>query len=301
MTQTITNILHEFEQFRMPATQIDQYESGGKLKIAKQICGYVKSNQPIEFVMLGYPMKSPNARDKVLGVLPDLGEQLSMQNFAKFNHQVKQHYAPGINLTIISDGYVFSDVVHVSDKVVAAYEEATVEMSKVAPVQWYNLTDFYNRKATLSSMRDKLIQHFGIDDDELQQRILFDADVNALYRGMIRFMELDLAIHHYDSGNQLHKLAKRTAREMMLRNEAYSGLIAQEFSDYIRLSMHPSTNIKKFSFQLIPGANAKHSPWHAAVVHDNGQYITMHKRDAEAAGYRLVYKEGRPFNYITTK
>lgn len=301
MTQTITNIVQEFEKFRMPATNIDQYESGGKMKLANQICGYVKSNEPIQFVMLGYPMKSPNARDKVLGVLPDFGEQISMHTFASFNHQVKQHYAPGINITLISDGYVFSDVVHVSDKVVAAYEEATIDMTRVAPVQWYNLTDFYNKKSSLQNMRDKLMQQFGITEGDLEQRILFDPDVNALYRGMIRFMEMDLAIHHYDSTNQLHKVAKRTAREMMLRNEAYSGLIAQEFSDYVRLSMHTSTNVKKFSFQLIPGTNARHSPWHAAVVHDNGQYITMHKRDAEAAGHQLVYKDGRPYNYVTTK
>jgi pyoverdine/dityrosine biosynthesis protein Dit1 len=297
--ECVKNILNEFEKFRMPATQIDQYETGGKMALAKQICGYVKNNKPIEFVILGYPMKSPNARDKVLGVLPDFGEQVSMQNFSAFNASIKQHYQPGINLTIISDGYVFGDVVSVSDKVVAAYEEATVEMTKIAPVQWYNLTDFYSKKSTLKSLRDKLTQQFGITDAELEHRILFDADVNALYKGMIRFMELDLAIHTYDSGNQLHKAAKRTAREMMLRNEAYSALIATEFADYIRLSMHPSTNTKKFSYQLIPGQNAHHSPWHGVVVKNGNEFFTMHKRDAEAAGYRLEYYEGRPFNYIT--
>lgn len=297
--EIISNILNEFESFRMPATNIDQYQTGGKVKLANQICQYVKSNTPIEFVILGYPMKSPNARDKVLGVLPDFGEQASMENFAAFNQSVKQHYAPGINLTIISDGYVFSDVVNVSDKVVAAYEEATIDMARVAPVQWYNVTDFYSKKSTLSSLRGKLMQQFGISEQELEQRILFDADVNVLYRSMIRFMELDLAIHTYDSSNQLHKMAKRTAREMMMRNEAYSSLIAAEFPDYVRLSMHASTNMKKFSFQLIPGANARHSPWHAAVVDDDGRYATMHKRDAEAAGYQLIYKDGRPFNYVT--
>jgi len=299
MNQHVTKIVETFEQFRMPATAIDQYQTGGKVKFANQVCQYVKTGKPIEFVMLGYPMKSPNARDKVLGVLPDLGEEASMHNFARFNTAVKQHYAPGINLTIISDGYVFSDVVGVSDRIVAAYQEAAIHMARVAPVQWYDLTDFYNKKSTLAGMRDKLNAQFGITDQELEQRVLFDPDVNALYRGMIRFMELDLAIHPYDSANQLHKAAKRTARAMMLRNEAYSQLIATEFSDYIRLSMHPGTNTKKFSFQLIPGANAHHSPWHGTVVNTGTEYVTMHKRDAEAAGYQLVYKEGQPYNYVT--
>lgn len=300
MNQPVTKIVEAFEQFRMPSTAIDQYATGGKIKLATQICSYVKTGKPIEFVMLGYPMKSPNARDKVLGVLPDFGEQVSMDNFAAFNSKIKETYEPGINLTIVSDGYVFSDVVGVSDRIVAAYEEATVDMARIAPVQWYNLTDFYNKKIGMGAMRQKLNSQFGITEQELEQRILFDPDVNALYRGMIRFMEQDLAIHFYDSANKLHKAAKLTARAMMLRNEAYSALIASEFSDYIRLSMHQGTNTKKFSFQLIPGASALHSPWHSSVVVDaNSQYVTMHKKDAEAAGYRLVYKDGQPFNYVT--
>jgi L-tyrosine isonitrile synthase len=299
MNLPVTKIVETFEQFRMPASAIDQYESGGKVKLASHVCQYVKTGKPIEFAILGYPMKSPNARDKVLGVLPDFGEEASMHNFARFNAAIKQHYAPGMNLTIISDGYAFSDVIGVSDRVVAAYEEATIDMARIAPVQWYNLTDFYSKKSTLATMREKLNQQFGITDQELEQRVLFDPDVNALYRGMIRFMELDLAIHAYDSSNQLHKAAKRTARAMMLRNEAYSHLIATEFPDYIRLSMHAGTNTKKFSFQLIPGAQAQHSPWHSTVVNTGAEYITMHKKDAEAAGYHLAYKDGRAYNYIT--
>lgn len=294
----VQKIVEAYESFRIPATNIDQFNAGGKTKLASQICSYVRANKPIEFVMLGYPMKSPNARDKVLGVLPDLGEEASMKNFATFNAAIKQWHAPGVNITIISDGYVFSDVMQVSDKVVAAYEEATVDMARQAPVQWYNLTDFYSRHQSVSTMREKLIKQFGITEADLEQRVLFDADVNNLYRGMIRFMEQDLAIHSYDSNNQLHKAAKRTAREMMLRNEAYSQLIGEEFSDYIRLSMHTTTNVKKFGFQLIPGANAHHSPWHSSVVDTGTELITMHKKEAQAAGYEIVYKEGRAYNFV---
>ncbi len=298
--QQITNIIKTYESFRIPASAIDKFEEEGRSALMEKISYYTNASKPIEFVMLGYPMKSQNARDKVLGVLPDYGEQASMDNFAAFNLAVQKEYAPGIKLTIISDGYVFNDVLQASDKVVAAYEEQTVDMARVAPVQWYNLTDFYNRRQTVSSMRDKLLSQFGVTNDQLEQRVLFDPDVNALYRGMIKFMEQDLSIHKYDSNNQLHKAAKRTAREMMLRNEAYSQLVASEFGDYIRLSMHTTTNVKKFGFQLVPGANSHHSPWHSVVVKNGGELSTMHKKDAEAAGYQLVYKEGRPY-YFETK
>lgn len=85
---------------------------------------------------------------------------------------------------------------------------------------------------------------------------------------------------------------------MMLRNEAYSKLIATEFSDSIRLSMHPSVNNgTKFSFQLIPSPKAWTSPWHCALLLDRGEMVTIHKKDAEAHGFTLVSKDGRPHHY----
>jgi pyoverdine/dityrosine biosynthesis protein Dit1 len=128
---------------------------------------------------------------------------------------------------------------------------------------------------------------------------LMDADVNSLYRGMIKFMTEDLAMKNFASNTQLQKQAKITAKEMMFRNEAYSSLIRNEFPDNIRLSMHPSVNNgTKFSFQLIPSKNAWTSPWHCALLVNNGEYETIHRKDAIAAGYELVSKDGRPSHFV---
>lgn len=292
-------ILAVFEQFRMTPLSIDQYDLVGKQILDDKISYFVERNLPVEFSMMGVPFKSINNRDKVLGTLPDLGEQLMMQNFQRFNKLIQAVHPPGIKLHLVSDGFAFNNLMDVADTTVEAYEEIVKDMASIAPVQVYDMRDFYDRNTPLDILRDKLYSQFGITEAELERRIQFDADVNGLYKGMIQFMGGDLSIRHFDSGNQLQKAAKAMARKMMFANEAYSRLVQSELGDKIRLSMHPSINNGvKYSFQLIHSDRANKSPWHCAILLQNGQYITLHRKDAEAAGYELVYKDGRPWFFV---
>jgi len=169
-------------------------------------------------------------------------------------------------------------------------------LHKDGPISWFNVKDAYT--GDLNSIRGKLVDQFGISWEALQQRILLDPDVNFLYRGMIRFMEEELAIKSFPSKNQLHVAAKRLTREMMLINEAYSKLVSTEFSNNIRLSMHPSVNNgAKYSFQLIPGKNVHHSAWHCALFVDGDEYETIHRKDAELRGYQLIFQNKQPYYY----
>ncbi len=128
---------------------------------------------------------------------------------------------------------------------------------------------------------------------------MLDPNVNQLYRGMIRFMNEEIAMQPFPNNTQRQKRAKIMAREAMFRNEAYSALIQHTFTDHIRLSIHNSTNDgTKYSFQMIPG-KSMHSPWHSAlVVHNDGQFETMHRIDAINAGYELVSVNNQPFYFI---
>lgn len=290
-------VLSVFQQFRMAPTPIDQYEQVGKAILADKIDAFVIAGQPISFVMLGYPMKSVNDRDKVIGKLPDLAEEVSMKNFTDFNDRVKAAYAPGVKMNIVSDGFVFNDLLEAPDGTVEQYQEVVKDMGKDAPMGWFNLNDFYS--GPLSTAREKLMGDHGITDQELERRILMDADVNYLYRGMMMFMNEELAIKNFPSGNQLKKASKALTRNMMLRNEAYSNLVKSEFASHIRLSMHPSINNgAKYSFQLIPGHHAFRSPWHCALyVNEAGEFITIHKKEAIEQGLHLVDRNGRPYFY----
>jgi pyoverdine/dityrosine biosynthesis protein Dit1 len=297
LTQQIVSI---FEQHRMPPTPIDEFDRVGRPILVSRIDDFVNNNKTIEFVMLGYPMKSINTRDKVIGVLPDMAEEVSLMNFASFNEAVMQVYPKGIKITIVNDGLVFNDLLGTNDSIVYGYAEGVNDMSMQvkAPMQFLSLDDFY-KDPTVAGSRNHLMENFGISSAELEKRILLDPDVNYLYRGMINFMEEELAMNTYPSNNQLHKAAKSLAKNMMLRNEAYSNLVKDEFSNMIRLSMHPSVNNgNKYSFQMIPSARAWTSPWHCALaIASDGVLETVHRKDAEAAGYHLMTKYNRPYYY----
>lgn len=292
------DILNIFEQFMMPRTAIDQYDTVGRAILADKISPFVAANNPIEFSMLGFPFKSINDRDKVLGKVPDLGELLSFENFKLFGEQMKTVYQPGVKIHIVSDGLAFNQLMNVSEYTVDEYGDICKDYSSAAPIVWHNLRSFYgNKRADFA--REKMFEQFGITEAELERRILTDPDVNFLYKAMIRFMEGDLAILHYDARNQLHKAAKKMAREMMLANEAFSAMVRANLSDKIRISMHQSVNNgNKFSFSLICGAGIRHSAWHSAIlVKKDGSLETKHRKDAELAGNVLVYEDGRPYYF----
>lgn len=293
---TINHILRIFERFRMKPNSLDQYEIIGKDILANKMISFIRSSQPLRFIMLGFPFKSINTRDKVLGEKPDMGEQLTIENFKRFNKQVKEIYSPGAEIIVASDGYLFNDLLGVADKTVDTYGQIMKEFSSDSPVKLMNLSDFYG--ADLNVSREKITEQFGISWEELEKRILMDVDTNFLYKGMIRFMEEELSIKQFPSGNQLHKAAKSLARNMMLRNEAYSNLIKHDFKDSIRLSMHESINNgQKYSWQLIDSQKAHHSAWHSVIVKKGTEIETMHKKDAQAQGFELIYQNKQPFYF----
>lgn len=292
---TVTQLTTLFQHFMMPRTEIDQFDVVGKPILEQKMMGFIGRNLPIEFVMLGFPFKSTNTRDKVLGVLPDMGEQLTIENFKRFNNSISEVYSPGVKINVVSDGLIFNDLLGVEEMVVEEYKERSLDMAKDLPFNILDLKDFYS--TNLDTARAKVMGEFGFSEERLASEILINPDTNWLYKGMIRFMEQELATKTFPSSNQQHKAAKKLAKDMMLRNEAYSALVRKEFKDEIRISMHPSVNNgSKFSFDLIPGGH--HSAWHCSIVMDDDKNVqTMHRKDAEALGYHLVYKNNQPYYF----
>lgn len=296
--QTVNQILDVFEGFRMAPKPNDQYESVGKEKLANKLTTFVDTGKPIDFVMLGFPFKSTNTRDKVLGALPDKAEEVTLKNFTAFDNAIKTIYPAGVRLHMATDGFVFNELLGVPESTVMQYKEICADLGKYSPVVWYDLNDFYSG-SSISDKLGRLTNQFGITAVKLQEEIMTNPDVNYLYRGMFRFMMEELAPRGYATKNQLEKAAKALTREMMLRNEAYSNLVRKEFSQMVRLSMHPSVNNGyKYSFQLIPSPKAHHSAWHCALaINDAGEIETIHRIDAETRGYELVNVNGQPYYY----
>lgn len=279
-----SQIVGLFEGFKMQSySEADQWTAKGKNVMTSKIESAVSNNKPVEFVMLGYPFKSVNTLTKVLGTVPDRNEKESIDRIIQFTKLIENVYEPGAKFNIASDGYAFNDLLEVDDMTVEEYKELCLALRTSEAFNILDMKDFY---PSLSIGREKVMNQFGITDEQLEEKILFDVNTNWLYRGMIRFMEEELMMKEFPSRNQKHIAAKKLTKQMMLRNEAWSNLVNHEFSNSIRLSMHQTINDgKKFSFDLIEGA--KHSPWHSVLVDDGGVITTMHKRDAIDQGFIL--------------
>lgn len=68
----------------------------------------VKRQEPIRMILPAFPFKSPNARDKVLGTMPDFGEELALFHLNGLCENIAQVYTPGADVYISSDGLVYN-------------------------------------------------------------------------------------------------------------------------------------------------------------------------------------------------
>lgn len=106
----------------------------------------VEQGKPIPFALPAFQFKSPNAADKVLGVLPDKAEEVSLLHLQGLCNNVRNVYDRGAELTIVSDGIVYNgalsteredadaltviaDLLGVTDATVWAYGERLREIA----------------------------------------------------------------------------------------------------------------------------------------------------------------------------
>lgn len=73
-----------------------------------QALNAIKENKPVPLALPAFPFKSPNATDKVLGVLPDKAEEVSLAVLQSLCSKIGQVYKHGARLVIISDGIVYN-------------------------------------------------------------------------------------------------------------------------------------------------------------------------------------------------
>lgn len=296
---TVANVSEVFEKYVVRAPDsIDQYNAKGKAVLEQKITKALLEEKPISFVMPGFPAKSPNIETKVLGYLPDGAEHVAFQQFSKFVNEMENTYAPGIELNIVSDGYVFNDILNLPDSNVKAYEEMCKEMVQELPINIHTIFDFYKEMSKQNIIEDILLK-FGETEEVLADRIKNDQDTTLLYNGLSIFMQQDLVWEPEISKSQIKKSAKKLAKEMMRRSEAYTGLINAEFSNSIRISCHPSINDgRKFSWRFVDGINVSASPWHNTLcVYKDGSMTYKKKHLAEEEGLEIVMKGNRPYYF----
>ncbi|RGP63796.1 pyoverdine biosynthesis [Fusarium sporotrichioides] len=83
----------------------------------------IKMEAPVKLVLPAFPLKSPNRHNKVLGALPDLSEEIALENLQGLWNDIRAVYKHGAHCYITSDGLVYSDLLGVEDIDVWTYGE----------------------------------------------------------------------------------------------------------------------------------------------------------------------------------
>ncbi|KAK1246264.1 hypothetical protein MKX08_000066 [Trichoderma sp. CBMAI-0020] len=288
----------------------------GALKYLAVIYSYVKAGSSIPMALPGFPFKSPNSQEKVLGKLPDRAEELSLTHLNGLCLSIKDIYPPGANLTIISDGLVYNDLLGVSDKDVWNYGQTLraiatakghthISFSRLQDLVTITLPEELEEMtyvANASNFRRALLNTFGRPDwnwEAASQR----EDVNLTYKGYIKALGIDLQ-HVYeikdDAGRtKFQQGIEYTAQQMLARGDAFANAIGQKYKDYVRLSIHSSTGAAKISINLLPTESSYTTPWHCAVAYKLDGTTTTGKRidfDNDDS-YELIYENDRPSYY----
>ena len=136
---------------------------------------------------------------------------------------------------------------------------------------------------------------------DITARIHSNEQDRTLYTGMKRFMSEDLNRAEGESGKQFKRRSGEMAKKVTLRSRAYSAMIADKMPDAFRLSIHPYGDwTEKVPVRLVPSSDRWATPWHNAAVYDdrNGTISLMHRDDAEARGYGLEYRNGKPWLFL---
>src|SRR5262249_50290654 len=81
---------------------------------------FLRAQRPLHLILPAFPAKS-RSRRKTIGPLPDMAEEIALQYLQVACDELAELHAPGVRLTICSDGHVFSDLVGVTDDDVMQY------------------------------------------------------------------------------------------------------------------------------------------------------------------------------------
>ena len=267
----------------------------------------VESGRKIEMVLPAFPGKSPS-RKKTLSHLPDLAEHHAIDELHRLCKEIQEIYAPGALIHICSDGYVFSDLVHVPDADVKAYTDAIqdyAEQHYPGTFAHFDLQDAYPQLDCLDAMREEMMIEHGQSLILLQQRFKDDPHMMLMYCGIHRFLSEDysgLKVFAGMSLNAVKKVAKPASQRVIQRSEAWGALLQARYPHCLRLSIHPQLAVStKIGIRLVPTSDLWRTPWHSVAITRRG-VVTLEKRsNVDERYHRLVFRKGRPCHYASAQ
>lgn len=265
LEQQILNICEQKLLSIRPQCEGDLYYSMGQAILSKKIQTIIHENQPIEFLLPGFPCKSPNL-NKVSGRLPDAAEIYALEYLNNICQEISDLYEPGCHLMIWSDGRLFNDLINVPLKHIQDYQSTLKHHSQtMRHIQWDNLDQHLSMPNA-----EHLVEIYGTVGFDVDQWLSKSHRNRKQFECMKEFMENDVIQPiEIEEMNIL-------VRTMIRRNDALTNLLKYIYPQHIRLSVHQHSNHgDKYAIQLFSNAvdlSHQHltlrTPWHNVLLID---------------------------------
>ena len=303
LSEEILSMLFSYRRSLADAHEYRHYCEQCNHPHLEKIESFIASGKPIHMVLPGFPTKSPNM-DKVLGVLPDKGEKISLHFLNSLCDSIKQIYPPGAQITICSDGHVFADLIEVSDANVFAYNQKLSEIIKqknLINLNLFSLSNVYSEN-NFDKQRIKLIENFAQTYDEIRLLIKSTSRELALFNGIKKFLVADFSyLEPTMSKTALRKKVHALTYSVIQRSHAWSSVMEEKFPDSVRLSIHPQPcHFHKLGIYLMDTKNNWLTPWHGVAVFKDGKFELMKKYQVPMDSSELIIEDGYPSYYIVS-
>ncbi|MCJ1419552.1 hypothetical protein MMC32_005907 [Xylographa parallela] len=283
-------------------------------KFLSVIDQFITAGKRVDMCLPAFPFKSANKVYKVFGILPDKAEELALERLNTMCVRIAEVYAPGAELTIISDGLVYNDLLGIPDRDTWAYGEALramavekgfthINFSRLKDLVKFPLPETFGEityVANATNFRRFLLNKYGKDDLDIDHEIATKPDTLMTYRGYRRFLESDLQYIFPTGKNRTSSRYKRDvkylAKEMLIRGYAFAGAVKNAFPNHLRLSIHQSTGEHKVSMSLLHTKTGFTTPWHCSVaLMADGEWLSAPMGDFKKdPTLEIVYEDGRP-------
>jgi pyoverdine/dityrosine biosynthesis protein Dit1/AcrR family transcriptional regulator len=261
---------------------------------------FIAENQPIHFILPAFPAKSPNL-EKVLGDLPDLGEETALITLENMCCEISDAYPAGAKVTICSDGRIFADLVGVTDEKVTNYANSLKKMISELNLQnidFVNLEDLLPEK-TFAEAREFVIENYAEPLEDLQAKLKNNDEFRGLFNGIHRFISEDrMFLEKEKSKTKVKEESKIIALKVIQHSNAWTRFLAYYFPDSVRLSIHPYTShADKIGVRLTKSTDDWLTPWHGVMALTNDGYLLMKRYEAEKQGAKLMLKNNQDYYY----
>jgi len=261
------------------------------------------AGEPLELLLPAFPAKSPSPR-KVLGVLPDLAEELALRHLQSLCDKIETIHPPGARILLCSDGRVFSDLVGVQDFDVTRYcaqLRKLVARLRLPSLRLLTLDDLLSA-ASAAGLRAELCARWAEPLAQVRERHRTPGGA-ALFCGIQRFLYEDALGCIQARGEPvrrgpLREACGERADEVIRRSAAFGRLLAERFPGMLRLSIHPQpAHSPKIGVRLGPARGRWLTPWHGVALRRQSGFELVPRHQAESLGARLIHREGRPSHF----